>query len=176
MRPRLNQVMMVCLHPLGAIRVSASSHDFGEVAVGDHAEWTLTLANETRSHKTISLKIINFVNGLRSDGFSLVEPPSLPLIIPPQGTRDLTVRYAPDLAGRKSGVYLSIATDDHEIPPSNVILTGTAIMVFRESETGFPSPISNSVGMIFRYIPPGTFLMGSPDHERGKLPVPGEHG
>jgi formylglycine-generating enzyme required for sulfatase activity len=152
----------------GAIGLSASSHHFGEVAVGDHAEWTLTLANEAKSEKIISFKIINLVNGLRSDGFSLVEPPSLPLIIPPQGTQDLTVRYAPDLAGKKSAVYLSIATDGHEIPSCNVILTGTAIIVFRESERGFPSSISNSVGMIFRYIPAGTFLLGSPDHERGR--------
>lgn len=152
----------------GAIRLSASSHHFGEVAVGGHADWTLTLVNEAKSDKVISFQIINLANGLRSDGFSLVEPPALPLIISPQGTQDLTVRYAPDLAGRKSGVYLSIATDDHEIPPANVILTGTAIIVFRGSETGFHSLISNSVGMIFRYIPAGTFLMGSPDHERGR--------
>jgi len=146
-----------------AIRLSAASHHFGEVPLGDTGEWTLTLANEAAGDA-----IISFLKGLPSDGFSLVEPPSLPLLIPPAGARVLTVRYAPDQAGKRSEAYLSIGTNDPEFHEYQVLLTGTAIIAFRESETSFLSPITNSLGMFFRYIPAGTFLMGSPEHEPGR--------
>ncbi|MEA2012470.1 MAG: formylglycine-generating enzyme family protein [Verrucomicrobiota bacterium] len=36
------------------------------------------------------------------------------------------------------------------------------------NEKKFPLEIKNSLGMIFRLIPPGTFLMGSPETEKGR--------
>jgi formylglycine-generating enzyme required for sulfatase activity len=146
-----------------AIRLSASSHHFNEVPVGDRADWTLFLSNEGGSEG-----IVSFINGLPSEKFSLVEPPPLPLIIPPEGIQVLTVRYAPDLAGIKSEANLSIGTNDHDFPVYSVLLTGNAINALQELETGFPSLISNSLGMIFRYIPAGALLMGSPEHEPGR--------
>jgi hypothetical protein len=70
----------------GAIRLSDSSHYLGEVAIGDHAEWTLTVAHGAKRDRIVSLKIINSVNGCRPGGYSLAEPPALPFINPPQGT------------------------------------------------------------------------------------------
>ena len=39
-----------------------------------------------------------------------------------------------------------------------------------------PKDFTNSVGMKFVWIPPGTFMMGSPKEEKERQPSPGETG
>ncbi len=41
--------------------------------------------------------------------------------------------------------------------------------------TKFPLEIENSIGMRFRFVPAGTFVMGSPETEKGRNPVEVEH-
>ena len=55
------------------IRLSRSSHNFGEVLVGDYEYWIFTLANEGENEG-----IISDVSGLPLGGFSLLELPGLP--------------------------------------------------------------------------------------------------
>lgn len=42
-----------------------------------------------------------------------------------------------------------------------------AVSLFAEEK----KPITNSIGMKFVYIPPGTFMMGSPENEPGRYPL-----
>ncbi|MGA8141155.1 MAG: formylglycine-generating enzyme family protein [Desulfobaccales bacterium] len=78
------------------------------------------------------------------------------------------MRYAPTLAGPKSVVYLSITTNDHDFPTQKLLLTGRGVAPRRELDGSLGQTIANSLGMSFRYLPAGTFLMGSPEHEPGR--------
>ena len=104
------------------IRLSRTSHNFGEVLVGDYEYWILTLHNEGENEA-----IISDVSGLPLRGFSLLELPALPFTIPPHGSRVITVRYAPDLAADKAVASLSITTNDPNFPIQKVLLTGTGV-------------------------------------------------
>lgn len=107
-----------------AIRLSRTSHDFGEVCVGEDEYWLLALHNEAEQEG----KVYD-LSGLPSVGFSLFEPPALPFTLPPHGSRIIIVRYAPDLAGDKSAAALSITTNDPQFPVHRVLLTGAGVPV-----------------------------------------------
>ena len=141
-----------------AIRFAGASHDFGEVLVGENEYWILSLHNEGDIEG-----IISEISGLPVGEFSLVEPPALPCSIPPRASQALTVRYAPTLAGHKSVAYLSITTNDRDFPTQRVLLTGRGVTPRGEFDGSVPPTISNSLGMSFRYVPAGTFMMGSPE-------------
>ena len=104
------------------IRLSRTSHNFGEVLVGDYEYWILALHNEGENEK-----IVSDISGLPLGGFSLWELPALPLIIPPHGSRILTVKFAPDLAEHPEVACLSITTNDPNFPIQKVLLTGTGV-------------------------------------------------
>jgi formylglycine-generating enzyme required for sulfatase activity len=145
------------------IRLSRLSHDFGAVLEGDCEDWVLTFYNEGEIEG-----IISSLSGLPLGGFSLVEPPPLPFIIPPHGSRVITVRFVPELAGRKWLAQLSITTSDHGCPILKVLLTGTGLTAQQKLNDRCPPAMSNSLGMSFGYVPAGTFIMGSPEHEPGR--------
>jgi hypothetical protein len=113
------------------IRLSRTSHNFGEVLVGDYEYWILALHNEGEDEG-----IISDVSGLPLRGFSLLELPALPFTIPPHGSRVITVRYAPDLAEHTAVVCLSITTNDPDFTIQKVLLTGTGVTAPR-NEVGF---------------------------------------
>ncbi len=146
-----------------AIRFVGASHDFGEVLVGGYEYWILSLHNEGDIEG-----IISEISGLPVGEFSLVEPPALPFIIPPRVSLALSVRYAPILAGHKSVAHLSITTNDRDFPTQRVLLTGRGVTSPRKLDGSLAQTISNSLGMSFRYVPAGTFVMGSPEHEPGR--------
>ena len=104
------------------IKLSRTSHNFGEVLVGDHEYWILALHNAGEGEG-----IISDVSGLPLRGFSLLELPALPFTIPPHGSRVIPVRYAPDLAGHKVVACLSITTNDPDFTIKKVLLTGTGV-------------------------------------------------
>jgi hypothetical protein len=109
-----------CLPPAEpVITLSRTSHDFGEVRLGDYEFWLVSLRNQGDNEA-----IIREVSGLPSQGFSLWELPVLPVTIPPQGKRIITVRYAPDQAGHKVTASLEITTNDPHAPVKTVLLTG----------------------------------------------------
>jgi formylglycine-generating enzyme required for sulfatase activity len=145
------------------IRLSRASHDFGEVLEGDCQDWVLTLYNEGEIEG-----IISGLSGLPLGGFSLVEPPPLPFMIPPHGSRIITVRFAPELPGRNRVAQLSIATNDPNCPILKVLLTGTGLSAQQNLDDRCPPAMTNSLGMSFGYVPAGTFVMGSPEHEPGR--------
>jgi hypothetical protein len=107
-----------------AIRLSRTSHDFGEVCVGEDEYWLLALHNEAEQES----KVYD-LSGLPSAGFSLFDPPALPFSLPPHGSRIIIVRYAPVLAGDSSAAALSITTNDPHFPVHRVLLTGAGVPV-----------------------------------------------
>jgi len=113
------------------IRLSRTSHNFGQVLVGDHEYWILALHNEGENEG-----IIIDVSGLPLRGFSLLELPALPFTIPPHGSRVISVRYAPDLAEHTAVACLSITTNDPDFTIQKVLLTGTGVTAPR-NEAGF---------------------------------------
>jgi hypothetical protein len=114
----------------GVIRLSKTSHNFGEVVVGDFEFWILTLINEGENEA-----IISDVSVLPLKEFSLMALPVLPFAIPPHGTRVITVRYAPDQVGNKSAAYLSLTTNDLDFPIQKVLLAGIGV-IDRRNEPG----------------------------------------
>jgi hypothetical protein len=112
------------------IRLSRTSHNFGEVFVGEYKFWILTLHNQGENEA-----IISDVSGLPLRGFSLVELPVLPFAIPPHGTLAITVKYAPDLAADEAADSLSITTNDPNFLIQKVLLTGIGVTAPR-NETG----------------------------------------
>ena len=118
--PEISIPMLTSASPV--IRLSRTSHNFGEVLVGDYEYWILTLHNEEENEG-----IISEISGLPSEGFSLFEPPTLPVTLPPHGSQIIIVRYAPDVAGEKSVASLSITSNDPYFPVQKVLLTGTGL-------------------------------------------------
>jgi hypothetical protein len=104
------------------IKLSRTSHNFGEVCVGEYEFWILSLHNQGENEA-----IISEVSGVPLNGFSVLELPALPFTIPPQGNRVITVRYAPDLAGNEVTASLSITTNDPNFPIQTVLLTGIGV-------------------------------------------------
>jgi hypothetical protein len=104
------------------IRLSRTSHNFGEVLVGDYEYWILALHNEGDNEG-----IISDISGLPLMGFSLLELPALPFTIPPHKSRFIPVRYAPDLAEHTAVACLSITTNDPDFTIQKVLLTGTGV-------------------------------------------------
>ena len=100
------------------INLSGPVYDFGEVVVGAWAEWALTLRNEGDGEG-----IICEIVGLPSEGFSLMNLPVLPFVIPPHESRVITVRYTPWQAD-ESVARLSITTNNHDLPVQIVFLIG----------------------------------------------------
>jgi formylglycine-generating enzyme required for sulfatase activity len=145
------------------IRLWKASHDFGEVLEGECEDWVLTLHNEGEIKG-----IISGLSGLPLGGFSLVAPPPLPFIIPPHGSRVITVRFAPEVAGRKWVAQLSITTNDQSCPVLKVQLTGTGLSAQQNFDDHCPPAMSNSLGMSFQYVTASTFIMGSPEYEPGR--------
>jgi formylglycine-generating enzyme required for sulfatase activity len=146
----------------GGMRLSVDSLDFGQVLVKNHEERVLPIHNDGDREF-----IIESLNGLPSEGFSLVEPPVFPLTVPPHGSLDLKVRFAPDLAGRRTASF-AIVPQEADSAAKEFRLAGTAVEMIRAAAGEYYSPIFNSLGMSFIYIPPGSFSMGSPEHERGR--------
>ena len=102
------------------INLEGSLHDFGEVLVGGWAEWALTLHNAGEGDGVISA-----IEGLPSEGFSLMDLPTLPCMIPPHESLVFTVRYAPWQAG-ESVARLSITTNNQNLPVQIIFLIGRA--------------------------------------------------
>jgi formylglycine-generating enzyme required for sulfatase activity len=130
--------------------------------VGEYADWGVTLRNQGETEG-----IVSEIKGLPKGAVSLVDPSPLPWIIPPHGVRCITFRYAPDLPGTKLAGHLTLTTNDPDFPDQEVWLSGIG-MGLRPQLDGSPPEIANSLRMAFRYVPAGTYLMGSPEHEPGR--------
>ncbi len=145
-----------------SVRLSDESHDYGWVFIGEAEEWKLVVQNEG-DRECMILEL----SGLPANGFSLLDPPLLPQTIPPHGAQTLLVRFTPDSSGKKTAT-LTITLYEQDRNILDVFLHGTGIKTIHTPDGVYHCPIFNSLGMSFIYIPPGSFMMGSPEHEPGR--------
>jgi plastocyanin len=101
------------------IHLSATSHDYGSVVVGNSSDWTLTISNQG----TEALTVNSVVSG--NPDFTVISPTF------PQGVNAGTsivvvVRFSPSAGGAISG-NLTINSNDADEPSLNVSLSGTGI-------------------------------------------------
>ncbi|MFQ6091535.1 MAG: choice-of-anchor D domain-containing protein [bacterium] len=97
---------------LPQIGASALDHDFGALAVGDAAEWILTLSNRGTAPLTIDgIELTNSVD------FGIAEY-VFPIIIDPQGSLDIPVAFHPPNSTHKEGQLIITSND-----PNNPVLT-----------------------------------------------------
>jgi hypothetical protein len=80
---------------LGTLPSIAAGVEFGAVTIGTTRVLTTTFANYSPNPMTISaLEVINFAEVSPTE-FAFVDAPTLPLVLPPNSTRTLQVRYTP---------------------------------------------------------------------------------
>jgi hypothetical protein len=101
----------------GALEVEPEALDFGKVPVGGQAERTLTLRNSGN----FTLKVEGFQAAL-----PFVAPDVATATIGTGLTREVTVRFRPTAVGEAAGA-LSITTDERDVVPLEVPLTGEGI-------------------------------------------------
>ncbi len=145
-----------------SVKLAPETLDFGRVLVGDFADRDVAVANEGNGPG-----VLTGLRGLSGTGFSLIALPRLPLTLAPGGSQSYTVRFSPDSPGRKTA-GLSVALDGQDGPGPKLQLTGVAIRTITTSQGLYFSPLFNSLDMSFVYIPPGSFVMGSPESELGR--------
>ena len=63
---------------------------------------------------------------------------------------------------------MSVLFNGQEASDSEVRLTGEGARIITAPHGLYYSPVFNSLEMAFVYIPPGTFVMGSPEAEPGR--------
>lgn len=115
-----------CTSSTATLATSPSSLNFGIVNVGNSTSQAITLTNQSA---TASLQISAW-NISGSNNFSITTAPSLPTTLGPNGSVNVTIRFAPTVGGLISGSFS--VTHDGANSPLVVSLSGTG--------TGAPSP------------------------------------
>jgi formylglycine-generating enzyme required for sulfatase activity len=85
--------------------------------------------------------------------------------------------------GRQQSNPPKLAVTDNSQPPQNNLPTPAATDNLHTQQNNLPKPaatdrpknFTNSLGMKFVWIPPGTFLMGSPPEEKGRFQIETQH-
>ncbi len=96
--------------------------EFGTVDVNNFSDLTLTITNSNQTDVTIDS--ISFLS-IDPDEFTLVNPPLFPAVIPSNGFINFNVRFAPLIAGLKSG---SLTINSNTLgSPKIIVLTGDAV-------------------------------------------------
>ena len=150
------------LLPSEIIKLSAESYDYGAITLGDFQDWAVVVHNHGERECTLLS-----LEGLPAQGFSLPDPPQLPQTIPPQGSQALSIRFAPDSQGEKATTLtMTVWSQDEQI--LEVPLRGAGINAIQTPAGVYRIQVANSLGMVFVHMVPGTFSMGSPEHEPGR--------
>jgi len=102
----------------GDIDLSATAHDFGDVPVGESADWELLITN--LGNDDLNLTAITCDEPVFSTDFA----PRL--LLPPGASTTVTVTFTPPAAIEYSG-QLSIESDDPDEPTVVVALQGTGL-------------------------------------------------
>ena len=102
--------------PEPEIDVTPASLDFGDVEIGQTADMVVTIANSGDADLNVSsLSVDNSV--------FTIETPIAPAVIAPNGSQDVTLRFAPAAEGSQSGI-LDIVSDDADEATVSIALHG----------------------------------------------------
>ena len=135
--PQLIPVSLEVVSP-GEIRVVPTSIDYETVDVGGHKDETVRIHNDGSWDLSVT-----GLDGLPSNGFELVGPPSTPFSVAAQSYQDVTIRFAPTSGGAKTAT-LSIANSDADENPTGVLLAGVGgapVADFSASATSGTRPL-----------------------------------
>ncbi|MFQ6093549.1 MAG: thrombospondin type 3 repeat-containing protein, partial [bacterium] len=100
------------------IRLSANSHDFGNVEVGNSEEWFLFVYNDGD-------QVLSFTLSSNNSNF-IIDPDFLPdvgAVVDPGESFLVTVTFSPSSSGTKNGV-LTVSSNDPDEPTLYVDVTG----------------------------------------------------
>ena len=124
----VNAVLTV---PEPDIDLSAASHDFGDVLVGNSQPWTFTVSNVGLG----ALLISSIVSG--HPDFQITAPTSFPQIVGSGGNIDVTVQFAPSSEGLKTGA-VSILSNDPDEGIAVVSVQGNGVVPGPVAQVYFP--------------------------------------
>jgi len=97
-------------------------YDFGDIKVGTSSMTVVTISNEGNADLEVS--VINLQPG--SDDFAVAFDYPLPVVIPSNGTADVSIIYTPSAVGPSSGI-VEIISDDPDEGYIEVSLNGTGV-------------------------------------------------
>jgi hypothetical protein len=106
--------------PAPELTFSLSEIDFSDVVAGSAKDLTISLGNLGNADL-----VIDRISAV-GEGFSFPQPPTLPLIIAPQNTYDLPVRFLPSSLGYFIG-SISISSNDPGFPLLEILARGTGL-------------------------------------------------
>jgi hypothetical protein len=114
------QISITATTPRPEISVSPGSLPFGSVSVGEQSDLAVNIKNVGN----IDLSVSSLDVG--SGSYSLVDPPGLPVSLPPDASANVTVRFMPLTKGSLPGT-LTIGSNDPAHASISVPLTGTGV-------------------------------------------------
>lgn len=118
----VNPIQTVGVNGTGAapdVELNAIAYDFGSVHLTAFADWTLVVQNAG----TAAFNLQNVTSD--SPDFVVLEPLSHPVLLQPNQSQEMVIRFDPTAKGPRSGT-LTITTDA-EATPREVALTGLAV-------------------------------------------------
>lgn len=103
------------------VQFSMTGHDFGNVAVGEDADVTLTITNKTFGDITITDVDDDHVDvAVFTADFNNL----LPITVASNATRNIKIKFAPE-AAQSYTATLTVLTDHVDFASTNISLTGT---------------------------------------------------
>ena len=128
--------------PVPEISLSAHSHYFGHISVGQTSDWELKISNGGTDDLSI------YSASVSHSEFSVVSP-ALPEVLPPDSEMTLRIRFAPLSTGQKAG-QLYIASNDPDEDTVTVQVSGD----------GLPSTLTPEIGLLIEEHHFGTVKVG----------------
>jgi len=118
------------------INIPVASHDFGPVTIGDAVTWYVTVQNNGAADLIIAAVTFSPTDDLSS-------PDAFPVVVPPSGSEQLAIVYAPDDFAPLDATA-TVFSNDPIHPEEELTLTGHGV---------YPGPSINIVEDVHDYGP-----------------------
>lgn len=113
------------------IDLSATSHNFGPVLIGETAEWQLVIRN-------LGVNALEVSQVVSSDPAFLISSPTFPQSIPGADSVVVDVVFAPTTAGTQTGM-LTITSNDYDEGTRTVQVSGVGVTPYPDIQLSFTS-------------------------------------